>query len=723
MSKKIEIGLRLQSLRDRLGLRQNELAKQVNWSAARLSRVESGERPLSDDELQVLSEAIGTDEAKDLPEVANREWAILTRPAIGHPDENLLWETEQALKNLQELSETDGVKTPFVRRIEEFQNELTRNAERILSLQHNVAFVGTIGVGKSSAICRVTGLEIDVESSPSPSTVLEVGAGGVTICDVRIRRGPGYGFIVEPKGNEEILLDVGNFAEGIMRRNDEPSPEQADSDWVGVSKEVSRAIRNMTGLTSVRERDAEGKSIRIDPMNDLAEKYADPAQFSVELLARMNLHSRNRRDIWYPFGDSLSEERESLDGDALIWLKETFESINNGRHSEFSLPNRIEVVVPQAILGNADLSICLVDTKGIDQTAEQNGRSDLESHLRDDRTVTVLCSHFYDAPAVAAMSLLERVYEGGLRDIANRASMLVLPRPEEALAQKDDQGYPAETASEGYELKSEQVEDELNKLSLKLNTHFFNAREDDRSDLLEFLVARVQDLRDSYRNDLRSAINGSVDLVRNFEQVQVHEIQRQATSNLKTWLDNHSDITVINPFLKESLMQSLRSSAAATVSASVRRNGRWHNLEFPHQLGHGARRTAVRSVETKFNDFRGIAQNLLENEELSDAHPLVEQSLRIMDNGIDEILKKVELSGRSVHEDGMRHDRDFWAKCVSEWGTGVPGYKGRVENHNQNWFDDPSHDIYHKQIDALIKSEWKVAVDRVESLLDIDDQT
>ena len=68
----------------------------------------------------------------------------------------------------------------------------------------------------------------------------------------------------------------------------------------------------------------------------------------------------------------------------------------------------------------------------------------------------------------------------------------------------------------------------------------------------------------------------------------------------------------------------------------------------------------------------------------------------------------------------MRHDRDFWAKCASEWGTGMPDYKGRVESHNRDWFDDPSHDIYHKQIDALIKSEWKVAVDRVESLLDLD---
>jgi len=59
----------------------------------------------------------------------------------------------------------------------------------------------------------------------------------------------------------------------------------------------------------------------------------------------------------------------------LEWLKETFEKVNNGRHPEFTLPRRIEVVVPNALLAADDLSIRFIDTKGIDRTA---ARADLE---------------------------------------------------------------------------------------------------------------------------------------------------------------------------------------------------------------------------------------------------------------------------------------------------------------------------------------------------------
>ena len=719
MSKKAEIGLRLQYLRERLGMKQNQLAQALDWSPARLSRVETGERELADAELESLTAALGTPEAIQLQSAVERTWGILSRPQIGHPDENLLWEAEQALQQLAALAAQDGLKSPFIRRIDEFQRELHRMSERIHSIEHRVAFVGAIGVGKSTAICRIAGLEVTSESSPTPSTILEVGAGGVTICDVHVRKGPGVGILVDPRSSEDIQLDVTNFAESLIRNNTSTvvdDQDQNETDWGGVSKEITRAIRNMAELTTTRELGADGKFTRTDRAKNLANGFNDTSRLTVELLNRMGLHARTRRDIWYPLGSAQTDDAGKIDAEALSWLKETFEQINNGRHPEFSLPERIEVVIPSTILRHDDLSISLVDTKGIDHTAE---RSDLERNFHDDQTVVVLCSAFNDAPSMAAVHLLDRAIESGVRDIEKIAGILVLPRPEEALAAKDDLGYTADTASDGYILKSEQLEDALNPKGLDLTRHFFNAREDDVNQLLSFLTNLVEGRRDSQRDNLRESVKGALNLVSNVHQEQANEVQREAANHLNTWLSSNKDLPTISPFLRESLMQALRDAHPSTLSASIRRTGRWYNLEYGHQLGHGARKTAVRSVGTKFDDFRGVATNLLNNPDLSEAHDLVRQTLRIMENGIDEIFRKTELLGQTVHEASMKRDSGFWARCDAEWGMG-PGYKHRVTEHNSNWFDDDKNQIHNQRIEELVESEWGNAVARVGALLELE---
>jgi len=74
----------------------------------------------------------------------------------------------------------------------------------------------------------------------------------------------------------------------------------------------------------------------------------------------MEPHRRDRRDVWH----DASTGKQPLE-----WLKDTFEAINDGRYPEFTLPRRIKVVVPSALLHADDLSIRFIDTKGIDRTA------------------------------------------------------------------------------------------------------------------------------------------------------------------------------------------------------------------------------------------------------------------------------------------------------------------------------------------------------------------
>jgi len=80
-------------------------------------------------------------------------------------------------------------------------------------------------------------------------TVLEVGAGGITVCEVHIYSGPGYGLIVEPCSDDEVRTHVMDFAEYIWRAAKGNAVSTDDDDESqGVSKEIERAIRNLSGL-------------------------------------------------------------------------------------------------------------------------------------------------------------------------------------------------------------------------------------------------------------------------------------------------------------------------------------------------------------------------------------------------------------------------------------------------------------------------------------------
>ena len=315
-----EIGGYLAHLREKAGLKQNELASKVTWSPAVLSRVESGERPLSDEERDSILDAIGTEEAQNFKVSFERRWNHLPRPPFGHPDEVDLWEAEQALDKVTELAKSPDIKNVFAERLKAFGAELNDAARTVLNTKHNVVFTGENGVGKSTAMCRIAGLEVHSDGKTFP--VLEVGGGGTTVCEVRIMLGSSYGLYVEPMGADELHREVMEFAiyltGGVAA---EPEQEAGEQDAQGTSKEIDRVIRNMSGLTVSRRRLPDGKRERVDEARDLAEKINDPNALAGEIMSRIHLPQRTGRRLWYP----------DISGkDPLLWLKETFEQLNRG---------------------------------------------------------------------------------------------------------------------------------------------------------------------------------------------------------------------------------------------------------------------------------------------------------------------------------------------------------------------------------------------------------
>lgn len=704
----IPVGRYLTTIREEAGLTQAQLAGKITFSTASISRIESGDKEITPDELGAILKALGSAKAKQLGEYLKQKWDELDRPAFDHPNRTNLWEANLALRKLRELREDPDLKSVFVRQIDLYEKELRRLANYLRSRDHQIAVIGSIGVGKSTGICKLTGLLKPGEDRLDRQIVLETGAGGITLCEVHISHGPKYGLLIVPRTEDSIRKDVEDFCEYLIKTiRPDAAPKQVDDedgDLLGISKEVVRAIRNMAGLTEKRKEEG-GKRVRIDPAKELAHQFPKMQELAIQILTRMDLLRRNRRDAWYPDDSTQSPTQ---------WLQQLFADVNNGRHPEFTLPQKIEVVVPDPVFASHDLPIKIIDTKGIDQTAE---RQDLECHFDDPRTLVVLCSRFNDAPEIAVQTLLQRAKEAGVKDIEPKTIVLVLPRPDEALAVKYDDGTKVEDDREGYDLKRDQIEMPLKQKGFNgLTVEFFNAKADSPETVRDGLVSKIVQYRMTYCQQI-SQVSEAVDhLIENREDEQMRLVFEEVGRRLNTWIDKHRELDWDDLEVHQPLVAAIDNTRyAATIRAAVRRRGEWDNLDYFHQLAVGTRRIAVAQIGGKVRDFKVILTNLIDDGELVQAKEFLTRVSERLDASIDDAYRKLQIGGREAFREELEKDLEFWRQCENRWGAG-PGYRTSISQMTDHQFES-SYEDAHELVKALIAAEWNGVISLLEEML------
>ena len=244
-------------LRSELGATQAEVAKEASVDQSRLSRIEKGEI-LAPEEIQGVLRALvalGSEEAEGLMRFMEREWRFIEPPSYWNPERASLKIAEETLAKIEDFLADEEQPWPLRRQVDRRKRDLERATAFLTRLKHNIAFIGDMGVGKSTAISFVFDLLVPAKADELNRPVLETGAGGTTICEVHIGSGPEFGISVLPMEASELTSLVSDFC--AVKWTTIRKEQNEGSETPRVGREVERAIRNMSGPCP--EEDDEGR--------------------------------------------------------------------------------------------------------------------------------------------------------------------------------------------------------------------------------------------------------------------------------------------------------------------------------------------------------------------------------------------------------------------------------------------------------------------------------
>jgi len=682
------------------GATQAALADKAGVDQSRISRIEKGEAPSqaeSDKLLEALCQ-LGSRRAADYKAYTARQWLQIEPPSFWNPELACLEIAEETLGKISQFLDGEERPWPLRRQIERHREAMLRASTFLTRLDHNLAFVGDMGVGKSTAISFIFDLLVPAALADKPidRPILETGGGGTTICEVHVKRGPEFGISVLPMTDTELRELVADFctAKWLSLSGD----KRENGETLSVSREVDRAIRNMAGLNRRRET-IDGKVTWHDPVTDLARSCGNEEEFRTRILGLMAIDARTSREIWY---DSATRKNP------MEWVTETFKAVNNGRLKDLSLPRSIDLIIPDFGRSFGEFTITVIDTKGVDDVAV---REDLDTRLKDPRTTIVFCSRFNDAPGTSTRLLLQHMRQTFSETLdSGKVSVLALPRAGEARAMKDDGGEPALTDAEGYEFKRIQVDGELGAEGLSgVPMIFFNVEADAPEQIREDLFRRISRMRKAVEARLFDLCAAVQDIIENHEAEALNAAIEEVANRLTTFLEGNRRLGAREKLAYAEALSTVRGVRyASTLWAATRRKGEYTGLNIIHLIGVGAARDAKLRSDVWFSGFDAFVNSLKADADLQLALKTIEQIAVSAKSARASFLEGAQRAAVEVYREPLTQ-AGVWPVCAGEWGQGA-GFKHRVADHLEKWFG--AHSKLKETLEEVIESLWEQSVIR-----------
>ena len=682
-------------LRASIKATQADVAKKASVDQSRLSRIEKGEANAPDEVRRVLSALVelGSAEAQSFLDFMEKEWQFIEPPSFWNPERASLEIAEETLGKIETFLDDEDQPWPLRRQLERRKGDLLRATSFLTKLKHNVAFIGDIGVGKSTAISFIFDLLVPATSEARQMNrpLLETGAGGTTICEVHIKSGPEFGISMQPMDDAELVDLVSDFCTAKWTAVRKDSSE--GSETAQISREFDRAIRVMSGFARTKKM-VDGKAVYEDPIHSLVRECGGEDELRARILSAMNLSERTNTEIWYESGTRKHPSE---------WIRETFRAVNNGRMPDVPLPKSISLIVPNFGKAFGEFEVTIVDTKGVDDVAV---REDLDHRLKDPRTAIILCSSFNDAPGTSAKGLLQHMKQTfSERFDTGKVSILALPHSGEALKMKDDMGDHALNDEEGYQFKHMQLSGELAATEMAgVPVMFFNAEEDDPESIRVEIFSQLGRMRETIADRLFDLCAATTEILENHEQPAVTAAIEEVAKRLNMFLRGNEKLGTRERHAYDQVLSTVSGVRyASTLWAATRRNGAYQGLNFVHQIGVGAAKDSRLRSRSWFGAFEKFINSLKVDDDLAEAKHSIDQIGIVAEASERDFLEAAQRAATEIYRDPLSQ-ASVWSSCSSEWGRG-PGFKNRVIAHLRQWFDEEKPELK-DTLDERLNALW-----------------
>lgn len=678
----------LRRAREDANVRQADMGKRLGVSGSVVSRLEKSDH--TDDAMaRRYLNALGTDTSEAILEFYARDWRISVRPGFNHPQMDDLWAAENALQRLEQFERSEEYDGLLAAPLALVRDNLETAASFISGVNHSIAWIGTVGVGKTTALSLLTGLVVpDRHGRPQP--VFPASGGRTTTSEVIIRAAPAYGIAVEPMSDDDVRLLVTELVAAVATGTG------------GISTEVDRAIRNMADIG--KKRSIEDPRMVVDPVREMLADDAEPQDVVDEIVNRMRLEQRTETQM------IMSETA----AEGLRWLAENIANINFGRHPKFSIPQRVTVFVPASAMRKTRYELSIVDTKGIHGTTE---RTDLQAFTSDPRTLSIVCCGFNDAPGTDPLKLLKSLKAGGSDAIEKqRVMLLVLPRADEALKIIDSDGEPVDSVEMGYAIRSSQIEDSLAEANLpQVPVAFFNAVADGTAGGWEGISERIDAMRRRQLQRLHRFVTLADELITNADAARIQQARATIAAEARAIADDYPTVAAMVRPAHQRLVEEVEAGHPSSIAASVARRGGWENFDVHHMIGVGVRIDANRRTADLFTRIKGRMDGLRNRfKHLPEVVGLIDTLLEDISDWQQEFLARSLGVGRNAFKPYLDRSEDLWANLRARYGGGK-GYRDDMVAMIKEWFETtPDLAEARRRVDLRLSDAWReLVIDRL----------
>ncbi|URD48491.1 hypothetical protein [Chroococcidiopsis sp. CCNUC1] len=586
-------------------------------------------------------------------------------------------------------------------------NRLKEIAEILSIEKYKLVFIGTIGEGKTTAICHLFNLIGDFKVSKTIAgkainvtevqELLATGSGKTTICEVIIEAAAKTYIEIEPYSLEQMESMIVEFCESLA-----DSEDMQGEPKVMISKEIETAIRNVIDLNKVSETTTEGdkrQTLRIDRAKEELEKSGIDG---LKDIALRNADLKNRVSTKIEF---------TSDEDERTWIKRTFALINSAKLKEFAIPRKIRIYVSDRILSGSNLFQfqAVIDTKGID---ENPIRKDLQEYIEGQDSICLFTTHFKDAPETNIRELMRYYLSSKSRDFHYRFVTLVITHkgePERVNGNEDG------TWELGTEIRREDIQSTFKNLNLEFfpeNIIFYDALRYYNSE-----IAKLSDLytEDDVQQDRNACIQSIASVIERRQKILQDEVEAIKNSFQKikageTLTDKELE-AIKDAIQKIKNLRALGSRVPSFVYEEFINNfiSYYHNNYRAWNTKHAIHRNfgfyAPRNIDIYY-DARIVAEGFSEDEMLRKFTKEVKEDLEEILNNLkvanealetfipellvqldtyyDDFIEKVGLSVEEfLYQEKLApqsNNSDFWTALINE--KGKPRPKGEKYNDN-----------------------------------------